>query len=239
MKKNIGILIASIMFAGAAIAQTATDTSTSFTKPAHQALYAKAGFPGVGLGYAYGIDKSFGLRGDFTTMGSYSINDTSGKFDYEGDLKYNQVGIYGDWFPMANNFRLTAGLQFRDAKASAIGRPNSADIITIGDVDVLALPGDTAQAQIKFPSTAPYLGIGWGLNTAANKAGWSVFADLGVTIGKPKVSLNVSDSLGAKLDLATGGNGQLEVDKQVADFRKDANKVKFVPQFFIGAAYKF
>lgn len=237
MNKKIGFMIASMVFAASAMAQS--ETSSTLSSGLNHAIYAKAGFPGVGLGYAYGMDKSFGVRADFTTMGSYSVNDTSGKFDYDGDLKYNQVGVYGDWFPMANNFRLTAGLQFRDAKALANGRPNSADIITIGDTDILALPGDTASAQIKFPSAAPYLGIGWGLNTASNKAGWSVFADLGVTIGKPKVSLTVSDSLGAKLDAATGGNGQQEIDKQLSDFRKDANDVKFVPQFFVGVTYKF
>lgn len=227
-----------MIFASAATAQNNTSDSV-FTTPLNQAIYAKGGFPGVGLGYAYGIDKSFGLRADYSTLGSYSLNETSGKFDYDGKLKYNQIGLYGDWFPMDDNFRLTAGLQFRNANARATGRPNSADIITIGDVDILALPGDIAYAQIKFPKTSPYLGIGWGLNTVSTTKGWSLFADLGVTFGKPKVSLAVSDSLTAKLNFATGGNGQQEVDKQIVQLRKDANKVKIVPQLFVGVAYKF
>ncbi len=236
MKKTIGILIAATLMSSAALAQTSTET---FSPTINQAIYAKAGFPGIGLGYAYGFNKHFGLRGDITTVGSYSINETSGKLSYDGDLKYNQAGIYGDWFPQSGNFRVTAGLQFRDAKVRGNGKANSAGLIGIGDVEVMADAGDRVNAQIKFPTIAPYIGIGWGLNTAVNSPGWSFFADLGVTIGKPKVSMTVNDSLAGKLDAATGGNGQQEINKQIAELRKDANDIKIVPQLFVGVAYKF
>lgn len=238
MKKKIGFLLASVVLASSAFAQSAS-TASPFNGPVNQALYVKGGFPGVGVGYAYGVNPNFGIRVDVTTLGSHSVNEESGNLNYNGSLKYNQAGLYGDWFPSANNFRLSAGLQFRNAHIRGEGRPNSLDVMSVGDVDVLVDSGDSLHAQIKFPKVAPYIGIGWGLNTAANSKGWSVFADLGATLGKPKVSMYVNDSLSTKLDAATGGNGQDEINKQVATLRSDTNKWKLTPQLFVGVAYKF
>lgn len=241
--KIIGSFVAAMAFSFSAGAQeSASQEKSVFENTVNQAVYAKAGFPGVGLGYVYGVNKSFGVRADFSTIGSHTKNETSGELDYAGKLKYNQVGVYGDYFPFESNFRVTAGLQYRDAKISGDGRPNSLNQLSIGNTTVTVNQNDRLNAQVKMPDFAPYIGIGWGLNTAANKSGWSIFADVGVTVGKPKVSLQVNDSLMGKLDaaaMANGSTGQAEIDKQVADLKSDTDKLRFMPQVFIGVAYKF
>lgn len=250
MKKNISIMFAALAMSLSAMAQSTSVEATAspsiseaaLSTTINQAVYGKIGFPGVGLGYAYGVNKNFGIRGDITTIGSYSADETSGDLSYKAKLKYHQAGVYGDYFPSAGNFRVTAGLQFRDAKVTGEGRPNIADQLTIGNTTVLVDQNDRLSAQIKMPTVAPYIGIGWGLNTAASSAGWSFFADLGVTIGKPKVSINVNDSLMGKLEAAAVANGttaQGELDKQVRELKSDSDKLKVVPQIFVGVAYKF
>ncbi|MBQ0130786.1 MAG: hypothetical protein KBT18_01040 [Comamonas sp.] len=204
-----------------------------------QSMYAKAGLLGVGLGYAHGINKNFGARADFTTMGSLSKDGTSDDFDYEGKFKYNQVGVYGDWFPFAGGFHLTGGLNLRQAHLTAHARPNQFGTVTIGDTEVGFGAGDSVTAKIKLPNVAPYLGLGWGHNVSAQTSGFAFFADVGVSIGKPKVSLNVNDSLMAKLNTASGGQAQAEIDKQINSIKDDADKIKVFPQIYIGVAYKF
>lgn len=240
--KIISVFVAAIAFAGASYAQEANSTNIVNGNTFDHAVYSKVGFPGVGFGYAYGLNKNFGLRADVTTIGSYSGDKTSDNLNYNAKLNYNQAGFYGDYFPFESNFRLTAGLNFRDAKVNGDGRPNGSNQLTVGDTTVTVNSNDIIKARIKMPTVAPYVGIGWGLNTAASSKGWSFFADVGVTIGKPKVSLQANQSLMDKLDAvaaANGSTGQAELDKQTAQLKRDADKLKFIPQVFVGVAYKF
>ena len=204
-----------------------------------QSIYGQLGVPGLGVGYAYGISPEFTARADISTLGSITHNGSSKDFDYKGKLKFNQLGTYLDWFPFGNGFRVSAGLNFRDAKLTADANPKNSGQITIGDQTVAFGTGDSAVARVKLPTVAPYLGIGWGHNVATQQPGFSFTADLGFAYGKPKVSMDLNQALMDKLNAASGGNGQQEVDKQLADIRHDANKIKFFPQIFVGVAYRF
>ena len=204
-----------------------------------QSIYGQLGVPGVGIGYAYGISPKFTARADISTLGSFTHNGSSKDFDYKGKLKFNQLGAYLDWFPFGNGFRVSAGLNFRDAKLTADANPKDSGRITIGDQTVAFATGDSAVARVKLPAVAPYLGVGWGHNVATQQPGFSFIADIGVAYGKPKVSMDLNQALMDRLDAATGGNGRQEVDKQLSDIRHDANKIKFFPQVFIGMAYRF
>lgn len=216
----------------------ASGTAIADNSPAHQA-YLKGGLAGIGAGYAYGISNAFTARADITTMGTYSRNSTSGDFAYQGKLKYDQASVYGDWFPFEGAFRVTGGLNLRDAKLEAKASPNMAGTVTIGDTTVSFDGNDSAYARIKMPSVAPYIGIGWGHNVVSGSKGFSFIADLGFSIGKPKVDFQVNPALMGKLDAATGGQGSAEINKQLKDIRDDADKIKVMPQLYIGVAYKF
>ncbi|MCX5591889.1 hypothetical protein [Alcaligenes endophyticus] len=205
-----------------------------------QSIYGKAGFLGVGVGYAHSLSPNLTLRGDFTTIGSYSRNGSSTDFDYRGKL-HNDVGTaYLDYFPFDNGFRLTAGLGVRNTKIKAHARPSSTGTINIGNAKDIPFDGnDSANAEAKFPSVAPYLGLGWGHNIGPNRrAGWGFIADAGVYFGKPKVSLNVNQDLRNKIT-AAGFNADEEVQRQKNDFEDDAHKLRVFPALFIGVSYTF
>ncbi|HEY9280324.1 MAG TPA: hypothetical protein VIP51_09655 [Eoetvoesiella sp.] len=213
--------------------------SSSAIAATHE-VYGKAGFLGAGLGYSYGISEKFTLRGDVTTAGSFSKNGTSSDFDYKAKLRNNVGTIYGDWFPMNNGFRLTAGLGVRDTRITADGRANSSGEVTIGDATIAYGGDDTAHARVKYPSVTPYLGIGWGHNVGQQaQAGWGFVADLGVYFGKPKVDFNVSDSVRTKLNAATNGNAQAEINKQEDEIKDKVEKYKVIPVIYLGASYRF
>lgn len=216
----------------------ASGTAAAGNASAHQA-YLKGGFAGIGAGYAYGISNAFTARADFTTIGSFNRNSTSGDLAYQGQLKYDQASIYGDWFPFKGAFRITSGLNVRNAKLEAKASPSSAGTVTIGDTTVGFDGNDSAYARVKMPTVAPYIGIGWGHNVASGSKGFSFVADIGLSIGKPKVDLQVNPALLGKLNAATGGQGNAEINKQLKDLRDDAKKIKAMPQIYIGVAYKF
>lgn len=215
-------------------------TSAASVQAAEHEVYAKAGFLGVGAGYAYGLSERFTLRGDFTTMGNYSRSGTSSNFDYEGKIRNNVGTLYGDWFPLNNGFRLTAGLGVRQTKFSADGRPNASGQVTIGDTTINYSGADSAWAKVEYPNVTPYLGIGWGHNVAQDtKGGWGFVADAGVYFGKADVDFNVSPTVYAKLNAASGGNAQQEIEKQRSDIEDKLGKYKVIPVLYVGVSYRF
>lgn len=203
-------------------------------------IYGKAGFLGVGVGYAHGLSPTLGVRGDVTTAGRFNHDGHSSDFDYSAKLRNDVATAYVDYFPFNNGFRLSAGLGVRNTKADAHARPNGSGQVTIGDTTVSYGAGDSAHARVKMPNVAPYLGLGWGHNVGQNrKKGFGFIADVGVYFGKPDVSFNINDSLYSKLDLASGGNAASEIAKQRDEIKHDADKVKAFPAIYIGVSYAF
>ena len=191
--------------------------------------YASIGLPGVTLGYAHPIGPSFVARADISTRGTHSDNRTEEGIDYDGTFTTHRAGLFGDWF-FAGGWRLTGGVTFNDFKIDMNGRGNGGTI-NIGGTTYVTSPDDRFNVQIKFPSTTPYLGVGWGHQPAAG--GWGFVFDLGGSIGRAKVSGSVS---GPTL---SGNVSQDDIDRELAELREGVGKIRFLPQLSIGAAYRF
>jgi len=216
--------------------------SCSVCLPVHaQGFYAKTGFLGTGLGIFHGLTDNFSLRADTTTMKKFQRDFSSGGIDYQANLTANQFGVYSDWFPFGNGFRLSAGLQRRKLKAQAQGRPSTPGVIVIHNTRVAFDPEDNITGQIKFPSTAPYLGFGWGYN-GAQTGGFGLIIDLGIAFGRPSTTLIVSESLQKKLDIAARAGATTaaaELEGQRQKLAKTAEKIKVFPQAYLGISYRF
>lgn len=215
-------------------------TSTASVQAAEHEVYAKGGFLGIGAGYSYGVSKRFTLRGDFTTIGSYSHTGSSGDFDYNGKILNNVGTLYVDWFPLNRGFRLTAGLGVRQTKFSADARPDASGQVTIGNTAIDYSGADSASAKVEYPNVTPYLGIGWGHNVAQDtKGGWGFVADAGVYFGKADINFTVSPTVYAKLDAVSGGRAQQEIEKQHADIEDKLGKYRVIPVLYVGVSYRF
>lgn len=222
MRQKLSLLAIAGLFAAAA--------------PVHaDGVYAKAGFLGVGIGYGHAINPAFTLRGDISTVGTFKRDGSASGFDYKAKLRNNQATVYFDYFPFASGFRLTAGVGVRDTRVTGDARPNSAGTVEIGGTVVAFGPGDSATAKVKMPSVAPYLGIGYTSNPGGAQKGWGFIADLGVYLGKPKTTFDVSDSVRAKL----GANAQQAIDKQRDDIHDKAKKLRVFPNLYVGVSYTF
>ncbi len=196
-----------------------------------QEIYAGLGLPGIfTIGYSQVMNKSWGLRAQYSGGTNFSADAK----DIEGvnataTLKSSTAGIYADWFPFNNSgFRLVGGLASNDTKleVNAVGTGTA----TIGNVSNVDMTGETYNVSVKFPSTAPYLGLGYGHQKAEKGLGF--YADFGVLIGKPKVSSQTS--------LVTNGKvSQSDVDAQNEKVRDAASKVGVLPVVQLGVVYRF
>ena len=192
-------------------------------------VYGQIGFPGVGLGFAQPINSNFAVRADYTTLGSHDDQYDEEGIRYEGELKFGRGGLFADWFPMAGGFRVTAGITANQMKLSLVAR-GTGQPVQIGDGTYVLTPNDRIDAEVKFPSTTPYLGIGWGHHDAGSGLRFSF--DLGAIIGKAKVRTSVS---GPNSNLVT----QSDIDKETAELRDGVGKVKAIPQISFGLGYSF
>lgn len=192
-------------------------------------VYANVGLLGIGLGYAHPIDSRFTVRADFMTLGSRSKSTTEEGIRYDGRYKLQRLAVLGDWFPFGGSFRLTGGLSSNQYKVTldATGENGS---LTIGDRTYTTTAADGLKVEVKFPSVTPYLGIGWGHQSAS---GWRFGADIGALVGRAKVNATVRGALASEPDI------QANLDKELAELRDGVGKVRAIPQLSVAIGYSF
>ncbi len=190
--------------------------------------YVNVGFPGVMAGYAQAVTDMVTLRGDFATMGSRGQDGVEEGIEYKGTFKANRVGLFADYFPLGNSFRLTGGVTFNNVKIDLKSNFQTGTV-DIGGTPVPVSNTDYFNVQVKFPKTTPYLGIGWGHLDQA--PGWGLVADLGVSIGKAKVSIDTN--------LKDKGVTQEEIDRETQEIRDGVGKLRVLPQASLGVSYRY
>ncbi|WP_028997693.1 hypothetical protein [Azohydromonas australica] len=193
-------------------------------------FYTGIGLPGLQFGYAQPVSESLVLRADVSTLGHHSRSRTEDNLNYDAKIKADRLGLFADWY-FAGNWRAVGGLTFTNARADLRGSGNGATI-TIGNTTYTAGPNEGFDVAVKFPRTMPYLGIGYGRGPKAEK-GWSLAFDLGVAIGKPKVSGSVRGTL------LSSQVSQADIDRELAEIRDDADSIKGIPQLSLAVNYRF
>jgi hypothetical protein len=192
-------------------------------------VYVGLGLPGVMLGYAQPLDSGVTLRGDFATLGSRSADGDEEGIRYTGTAKVQRIGLFADWFVAGGGFRLTGGLTSNDAGLKLTAGGNGAPI-NIGGTTYPTTPADRLDVVVKYPSTMPYVGIGYGHQSGSSGLGF-VF-DLGVAVGKPKVSATTQ---GPSLSQVS----QADLDRELQELRDGVGSIKVLPQVSLGVSYRF
>ncbi|TDM05845.1 MAG: hypothetical protein C4K60_14195 [Ideonella sp. MAG2] len=190
--------------------------------------YAAIGAPGVMLGLAHPVSDTLTLRADLATIGTRDKTGTEQGIKYQGDYKSNRTGLFADWF-VAGGFRLTGGVTFNDTKFNLTALGDGSPI-KIGNTSYTTTTADRFVANIKFPSTSPYIGIGWGHKMG--NTGWGFVADLGASIGKATVTTRVEGPLLNQVS-------QADIDRETQELRDGVGKVRALPQLSVGVSYQF
>jgi hypothetical protein len=210
---------------------------TPFLAHAEFGFYAKGGTLGLGGGVGYGISDMLTARVGYTAYNlDRDIDSTD--VDYEGKFKLGGAEALLDWHPFAGTFRVTGGLIFSRNKIDVDAKLNQS--VTINDVEYDAGDLGDLSGTVKFKSTTPYLGIGWG-NVVGKNGNFHLVADIGFQyLGTPHVKLNASCSTQGAISapvecLQLDQNVQAEED----DLNDEVENYEWWPVLSIGVAYRF
>ncbi len=201
---------------------------TCVASPAAE-IYGTAGFLGWGLGVAQPLGPHLGVRADIATAGNRNERRTEEGIDYDATLKLDRTNLLLDWFPMAGTFRVSAGLTFANTKL-VLDASGAGGTLSVGGNTYTTTAADGFNASIKYPSTMPYLGIGWG--HGMGDRGWRFAFDVGAAIGKPKVNVTTRGQLSQPA-------AQADVDRETQELRDGVGAVKVLPQVMFSVGYSF
>jgi len=214
--------LAALMLASTAVAQTG--------KP-NVLVYGVVGTTGLGIGFGTQASPYLAFRGELSRY-TRSYTTTENNIDYRGDVKLQAGAVYADFRPFGGVFRVTAGLDFNTPRANVRAQPNGLGLVEVNGVPYPVLPGESINGDIRFRSTSPYLGIGWGLSNL-DRPGPRFGLDLGVNIGKARGKLTATDGLRA----LPGFNENLAAESN--NFNNDVSSVKAYPVLKVAVGYAF
>lgn len=214
--------LAALMLASTAVAQTG--------KP-NVLVYGVVGTTGLGIGFGTQASPYLAFRGELSRY-TRSYTTTENNIDYRGDVKLQAGAVYADFRPFGGVFRVTAGLDFNTPRANVRAQPNGLGLVEVNGVPYPVLPGESINGDIRFRSTSPYLGIGWGLSNL-DRPGPRFGLDLGVNIGKARGKLTATDGLRA----LPGFNENLAAESN--NFNDDVSSIKAYPVLKVAIGYAF
>ena len=147
---------------------------------------------------------------------------------YFGRLETGRGGLYADWYPFAGSFRFSLGATANQFKLN-LDASGAGSTVNVGGTNYVLGPADGLSVDIKYPSTTPYAGFGWGHQA---DSGLRFSFDLGASIGKAKVTVTPRGQLAQPA-------AQADVDRDTAELRDGVGKVKALPQLSFAIGYSF
>jgi hypothetical protein len=195
----------------------------------------RAGTLGLGAEISFAVSQRVALRVGADRYTPKTVTLTQEDIDYDAQAKLRSASLLVDWFPFANNFRVSLGVMSNKNKVTATGKPDANGQYTINGVTINASDVGSLEGDVTFKKTVPYLGIGYGRPI---KAGLSFISDLGVMFqGVPTATLTATCSA-----TASPGNCailQNAVAGEQPTVQDNVNKFKYYPVVSVGLAYTF
>src|SRR5258708_39879994 len=201
--------------------------------PADAAIGVRGGGVGGGVerGTALSQRGGVGLDADGYNRKQTSPRDS---IDYDMKLKLQTASLLGDWFPFANNFRISLGAMFNGNKFTLNGKPSGPGYTINGTFYPAAQVG-SFDAAVDFNKAAPYFGIGYGRPITR---GLSLIFDPGVmSQGGPKSKINVT--CGSGTPPATCSQLQSDAAAEQSKLDDSLHSFKYYPGISLGLAYTF
>ena len=201
--------------------------------PADTSLGLRGGTLGGGVELSHAFGPRIGVRLNADAY-NYKQTSTYDDIDYDMKMKLQTASLMGDWFPFANNFRISLGAMFNGNKFSLKGLPTGPGY-TINGTFYPASDVGSFDAAVDFNKAAPYFGIGYGRPI---NSGLSLIFDLGVmSQGSAKSKINVT--CGAGTPLATCTALQNDAAAEQSNLDDSLHSFKYYPVISLGLAYTF
>jgi hypothetical protein len=193
----------------------------------------RAGTLGLGLEFSYPISQRFGVRLNADSY-KYTRNFNQSDIDYDTKATLKTGSLLLDWYPFANNFRISAGPMYNGNKLGLTGKPTGGTY-TINGVTYQASDIGTLDGTVDFKKYVPYAGIGYGRPIGT---GLSLTFDLGVVFqGTPQATLTAT--CGPTTPAPTCTQLQSDVAAQQQTANDDLKSFRYYPVVTLGLAYTF
>lgn len=156
---------------------------------------------------------------------------TEGSINYNAKLKINTSLLGADYHFFGGSFKGSLGLLIFGGDIGLGALATRGDTITIGNRRVVVGEGDFVRASFKFPSAAPYLGIGWS-NLNSKELGLAYAVDLGISVVSVDSTLDISQNLQNQ-----AGPEQVAAERQ--KLQQSADDIKIYPVIRAALGYRF
>ena len=201
--------------------------------PADTSIGLRAGTLGGGVELSTALSQRAAVR---LNADGYNRKQTSTRdsIDYDMKLKLQTASLLGDWFPFANNFRISLGAMFNGNKFTLKGQPTGGSYTINGNTYSASQVG-SFDAAVDFNKAAPYFGIGYGRPI---NSGLSLIFDLGImSQGSPKSKINVTCGSAASPAQCTSLQNDAAAEQSKLD--DSLHSFKYYPVISLGLAYTF
>jgi hypothetical protein len=182
------------------------------------------------IGYARPINSNFGLRGEYAFGPTLTQDTTTSGADASASIKANRGGLFADWYPFSNGLRLVGGVTFNDISLDVTAKGTAGSTVDINGINA-SLVGQTFCASITFPTTTPYIGIGYGHHQSKDK-GIGFYADAGLMVGTFNAKITTSV-------LGQNGITQADIDKESQSIRDKISSLNVLPSVSLGLVYRY
>jgi len=194
----------------------------------------RAGTLGLGLEFSYPISQRLGVRVNADSY-KYTRTLTNSDIDYDAKATLKTGSLLLDWYPFANNFRISAGPMYNGNKLGLTGKPDANGNFTINGVTYSTSQVSALEGQVDFKKYVPYAGIGYGRPIGS---GFSLTFDLGVVFQQsPQATLTAT--CGPALSAPNCAILQSNVAAQQATANDDIKNFRYYPVVTLGLAYTF
>ncbi|PUB11610.1 hypothetical protein [Yoonia sediminilitoris] len=182
---------------------------------------------GANVEVAYAIDPNFRVRG--ALMGGFSVEESGTEGDtgtYDGEATLGGLAVLGDFYPMANGWRVSGGLFFSNTEIDALAEASADAPIEINGVDQVS---GSVRTTAKFENTvAPMITTGYDLRFGD---GWSFNSEVGVIF-----------TGGVDLEATAGGaidQSLINDDPEYQDALDDARDLTLFPYIGFAVSYQY
>src|SRR5258708_9821347 len=193
--------------------------------PADTSLGIRGGTLGGGVELSTALSQRAAVRLDVDGY-NRTQSSTHDNIQYDMKLKLQTASLLGDWFPFANNFRISLGAMFNGNKFTLKGQPTGGTYTINGNPHQASDVG-SFDAAVDFNKAAPYFGIGYGRPI---NSGLSLIFDVGgMSQGSPKSKINVTCGSTAPQGSANCNTLQSDAAAEQSKLDDSLHRFKYYP----------
>ena len=187
------------------------------------------GLLGLGVEVNKLIFGHLGVRAGYSTS-SFSINHTISNLNLAATLKLQGAPLLVDVYPFSRGpFHLSGGVLLTTPQLTGTAQPQSGGTFKLNGTQYTAAQVGTLHGSVKWPSGAPYFGLGFG--TPARKSLFAATFNFGAVVSKANVGLTSTGGTG-------GGNFQSDLQAQQASMQSSVHKLPVFPVFSGGFLFR-